>query len=66
MHDTIKLSNNAEKVSTPGQKQVWRITRRDDGKSEGDYVALADEVIDPKRSLYVSSEFSISIRRLRI
>lgn len=26
MQDTIKLSNNAEKVSTPGKKQVWRIT----------------------------------------
>ena len=25
-----------KKVSTPGKKQVWRITRRDDGKSEGD------------------------------
>lgn len=25
MQDTIKLSNNAEKVSTPGKKQVWRI-----------------------------------------
>ena len=35
------------------KKQVWRITRRDDGKSEGDYVALADEVIDPERSLYM-------------
>ena len=26
MINTIKLSNNAEKVSTPGKKQVWRIT----------------------------------------
>ena len=31
MHDTIKLSNNAEKVSTPGKKQVWRITSRAKG-----------------------------------
>ena len=38
MHDTIKLSNNAEKVSTPGKKQVWRITSREKGKSEGDYI----------------------------
>ncbi|MFK5281053.1 nicotinate phosphoribosyltransferase, partial [Lacticaseibacillus paracasei] len=53
MRDTIKLSNNAEKVSTPGKKQVWRITRQDDGKSEGDYVALADETIDTQRSLYM-------------
>ena len=38
MQDTIKLSNNAEKVSTPGKKQVWRITSRAKGKSEGDYI----------------------------
>ncbi len=30
--------NNAEKVSTPGKKQVWRITSREKGKSEGDYI----------------------------
>lgn len=42
MRDTIKLSNNAEKVSTPGKKQVWRITSRAKGKSEGDYVTFTD------------------------
>ena len=46
MVDTIKLSSNAEKVTTPGKKQVWRITRNSDGKSEGDYVTLWDE--DPR------------------
>ncbi|GCF95154.1 nicotinate phosphoribosyltransferase [Enterococcus florum] len=48
MVDTIKLSSNAEKVTTPGKKQVWRITRNSDGKSEGDYVTLWDE--DPRES----------------
>ena len=43
MTDTIKISGTAEKISTPGQKQVWRITRNSDGKSQGDYVALWDE-----------------------
>ncbi|MGC3206558.1 nicotinate phosphoribosyltransferase, partial [Enterococcus faecalis] len=28
MKDTIKLSSIAEKVTTPGKKQVWRITRK--------------------------------------
>lgn len=42
MQDTIKLSNNAEKVSTPGKKQVWRITSRAKGKSEGDYITFTD------------------------
>lgn len=47
MIDTIKLSSNAEKVTTPGKKQVWRITRNFDGKSEGDYVTLWNE--DPRK-----------------
>ena len=38
LRNTIKLSNNVEKVSTPGKKQVWRITSREKGKSEGDYI----------------------------
>lgn len=42
MVDTIKLSSNAEKVSTPGKKQVWRITSREKGKSEGDYITYSD------------------------
>lgn len=53
MVDTIKLSNNAEKVSTPGKKQVWRIRRNSDGKSEGDYVALWDENPHDEKSLHM-------------
>lgn len=53
MVDTMKLSNNAEKVSTPGRKQVWRITRNSDGKSEGDYVALRHERPDQLQELYM-------------
>ncbi|QIL46078.1 nicotinate phosphoribosyltransferase [Vagococcus coleopterorum] len=46
MVDTIKLSGNAEKVSTPGKKQIWRITQKENGKSEGDYISLWEE--DPR------------------
>lgn len=53
MADTIKLSSNAEKVSTPGKKQVWRITRHANGKSEGDYVALAYEDVASLEELYM-------------
>ncbi len=53
MVDTIKLSNNVEKVSTPGKKQVWRISKNADGKSEGDYITLWEE--DPRKqpSIYM-------------
>ncbi|MDI7743656.1 nicotinate phosphoribosyltransferase [Lysinibacillus fusiformis] len=43
MEDTIKITANAEKVSTPGLKKVYRIINRENGKAEGDYIAMADE-----------------------
>lgn len=43
MEDTIKISGNPEKVSTPGKKRVYRIVSRTSGKSEGDYIVLDDE-----------------------
>lgn len=46
MVDTIKISGNPEKVSTPGLKRVYRIINKTNNKSEGDYIALEDE--DPQ------------------
>ena len=43
MEDTMKISANAEKVTTPGLKRVYRIINKANGKSEGDYIAMADE-----------------------
>lgn len=43
MEDTIKISGNPEKVSTPGLKRVYRIINKENGKSEGDYITLEDE-----------------------
>ena len=43
MEDTIKISANAEKVTTPGLKNVYRIIDRANGKAEGDYITMADE-----------------------
>nr|WP_318540454.1 nicotinate phosphoribosyltransferase [Terribacillus saccharophilus] len=43
MADTIKISANPEKVSTPGLKRVYRIINTASQKSEGDYIALAHE-----------------------
>lgn len=53
MQDSIKLSNNAEKVSTPGKKQVWRITSRAKGKSEGDYITFADTDVNAMDKVYM-------------
>ncbi|WP_231785184.1 nicotinate phosphoribosyltransferase [Lysinibacillus sp. GJ-1] len=46
LEDTIKISANAEKVSTPGLKSVYRIIDRKNGKAEGDYITMYDE--DPQ------------------
>lgn len=53
MQDTIKLSSNVEKVSTPGKKQVWRITSKEKDKSEGDYITFADTDVSHMKSIYM-------------
>lgn len=44
--DSLKISSNAIKISTPGKKQVWRICANSDRKNEGDWVARVGE--DPR------------------
>ncbi|MFC6040311.1 nicotinate phosphoribosyltransferase [Paenisporosarcina macmurdoensis] len=43
MEDTIKISSTTEKVTTPGQKRLYRIIDRENGKAEGDYITMSDE-----------------------
>lgn len=38
--DTIKISSNPEKVTTPGLKNVYRIINNKDKRAEGDYITL--------------------------
>ena len=47
LEDRIKISNNAEKVTTPGKKNVYRIINNQTKKSEGDYITLDFE--DPSK-----------------
>ncbi len=53
MRDTLKISSNVEKVSTPGKKQVWRISANTEKKNEGDWIARVG--VDPRNfdSLYM-------------
>lgn len=43
MVDTIKISGNPEKVTTPGLKKVYRIVNTVNNRAEGDYIAMMDE-----------------------
>lgn len=42
----IKVSENVEKITTPGFKQVYRLFDRENGKAIADVMTLHDEVID--------------------
>lgn len=41
----IKISENVEKITTPGFKQVWRLFDNESGKAMADVMTLHDEVI---------------------
>nr|WGD62248.1 nicotinate phosphoribosyltransferase [Bacillus subtilis] len=51
MVDTIKISSNPEKVTTPGRKKVYRIINQSNHHSEGDYIALYDEQVNDQKRL---------------
>src|SRR5690625_4537242 len=42
----IKLSEDIEKITTPGPKKTYRIINKETNKSEGDYVAFDYETVD--------------------
>ena len=47
----IKLSENTEKVTNPGNKTIYRIYDRENHKIIADLICLADEVYDENKSL---------------
>jgi len=47
----IKLSENAEKITNPGDKKILRIYNKETGKIIADLICLADEEYDSKNSL---------------
>ena len=49
----IKLSENSEKVTNPGNKTIFRIYDKETGKIRGDLIALADETYDSQQSLII-------------
>ena len=47
----IKLSENAEKITNPGNKTIYRIYQKDTGKIIADLICLTEERNDAKNSL---------------
>ncbi len=49
----IKLSENSEKITNPGDKQIYRLYDNESGKVIADYIALCDEVVDSTQDLTI-------------
>lgn len=47
----IKLSENTEKVTNPGNKMIYRIYEKDSGKIKADLICLVDEVYKESEDL---------------
>lgn len=49
----IKLSENPEKITNPGEKTVFRLYDKKTGKVKADLISLSDEVIDTAQDLTI-------------
>ena len=47
----IKLSENSEKVTNPGNKTIYRVYDKETGKIKADLICLVDEVFDENEPL---------------
>ena len=47
----IKLSENTEKITNPGNKMIFRICEKENGKIKADLICFADETIDTSKDL---------------
>ena len=52
----IKMSDNGEKISNPGMKNVRRIYDKDNGKMKADIIILEGETIDTSKDLHLVSD----------
>ena len=49
----IKLSENSEKVTNPGNKTIYRIYEKESGKIKADLICLEDETFDCEKNLRI-------------
>ena len=49
----IKISENVEKITNPGDKTIYRIYMKDTGKIEADLIALTSEKYDENKDLLI-------------
>lgn len=49
----IKLSENTEKITNPGNKTIYRIYEKETGKIKADLICFADETFDESQDLLI-------------
>ncbi len=49
----IKVSENVEKITTPGFKKVYRLYDKESGKAEADYITLRHEEVNDNEPLVI-------------
>ena len=49
----IKLSENTEKITNPGNKTIYRIYDKETGKIRADLICLADETFDESKDMII-------------
>lgn len=49
----IKLSENTEKITNPGNKTIYRIYGKNSGKIRADLICLADETFDSSKDMII-------------
>ncbi len=47
----IKISENTEKITNPGNKTIFRVYDKETGKIRADLICFADETFDPEQDL---------------
>ena len=49
----IKLSENTEKITNPGNKKILRIYDKETGKIRADLICLVEEEFDPEQDMII-------------
>lgn len=49
----IKLSENTEKITNPGNKTIYRIYEKESGKIKADLISLVDDTFDEEKDLMI-------------
>ncbi len=59
----IKISENPDKITTPGLKEVYRLYSKETGKAQADYITLKHEFVDDSEPLTIFDPLAIWKRK---